>query len=410
MTRRENFLLILLLGSLSTISPFSIDMYLPGFPTIAKDLGTTIDRVQFSLTGYLVGIAVGQLLYGPLLDRYGRTKPLYVGLAAYIAASVACAFSPSIDSLIAMRFVQALGGCAGMVASQTLVRDLFPTNKTAQAFSSLSLVIAVSPMIAPTLGGYVTAAFGWQSIFYMLAFITFLIAVCVYLFLPEGRGPDPTISLRPRHVIKDFFGVVKEPQFVMYAIGGGIANAATFAYISGSSFVFIELYGVTPQQYGWIFASVAAGLIGCAQLNHILLNKFTSQQLVKYILRFQTLVGLIFALGVWLDWFNLAGFLAMTFIFVAGQGITGPNSSALSLAPFSRNTGSAASLLGCFRMAAAGLTSAGVSALHNGTAIPMVVGMAIGPLLAVLLLALGKGIVRHRANKKQVEEDAGPLM
>jgi DHA1 family bicyclomycin/chloramphenicol resistance-like MFS transporter len=308
-----------------------------------------------------------------------------------------------------MRFLQALGGCAGMVAAQTLVRDLFPANRTAQAFSSLTLVIAISPMIAPTLGGYITAAYGWQSIFYMLASITLLIAACVYLFLPEGRVADKTISLRPRSVLRNFFGVIKEPQFIMYALGGGTAMAAPFAYIAGSSFVFMQLYGASAQQYGWIFAIVAAGLIGMSQLNHILLNRFTSQQLVKYALRFQTLVGIVFVTGVWLGWFNMIGFFAMTFVFLAGQGLTGPNSTALSLAPFTKNTGSAASLLGAFRMAVAGLASAGVSAFHDETALPMVVGMVACPVIAISVLTVGKGVVRYRA-KKEIKEDPYPIM
>ncbi|HRG08779.1 MAG TPA: MFS transporter, partial [Cyclobacteriaceae bacterium] len=144
MTRSRYFLLILILGALSTISPFSIDMYLPGFPAIAKDLNVSISQVQFSLTAYLIGIAIGQLVYGPLLDRYGRKKPLYIGLSIYIISSVVCAFSTSLQSLVFMRFMQALGGCVGMVASQALVRDLFPARKIAQAFSSIILVIAVS--------------------------------------------------------------------------------------------------------------------------------------------------------------------------------------------------------------------------------------------------------------------------
>jgi DHA1 family bicyclomycin/chloramphenicol resistance-like MFS transporter len=410
MTRRESVLLILLLGSLSTVSPFAIDMYLPGFPAIAGDLDTTIDRVQYSLTAYLIGIAAGQLLYGPLLDRFGRRRPLYVGLTVYILASVGCAFSTSIDALIAMRFLQALGGCAGMVAAQTLVRDLFPANRTAQAFSSITLVIAVSPMIAPTLGGYVTAAIGWQSVFYILAFITLLIAVCIYIWLPEGRKADKTLSLRPSNVMRNFYKVVKEPQFVMYALGGGIAMATPFAYIAGSSFVFMDLYGATPKQYGWIFAVVAGGIIGSSQLNHVLLNRFSSQQLVKVTLRFQTVIGLLFVLGVWLDWFNLPGFLGMTFIFLAGQGLIGPNSTALSLAPFTQHTGSAASLLGSFRMAMGGFATAAVSIFHNDTALPMTICMVACPVIGISILTLSKGVVRYRAYRKRMEEDSSILM
>jgi len=410
MTRKQHFITILVLGSLSTVSPFSIDMYLPGFPAIANDLDTTIDQVQFSLTAYLIGIATGQLLYGPLLDRFGRRPPLYAGLIAYVFASVGCAFSTSIETLIVMRFFQALSGCVGMVAAQALVRDIFPSNKTAQAFSSITLVIAVSPMIAPTVGGYVAAAFGWEVIFIVLAAITAVILVSVHYFLPEGRKADTSISLRPANVLKNFYAVVREPQFIKYALGGGIAMAAPFAYIAGSSFVFMNLFGATPKQYGWIFALVAGGLIGFSQLNHLLLNRFSSQQLVKYTLRFQTVLGIFFIAGVFQGWFNIIGFFVMTFLFMAGQGLTGPNSTALSLAPFTQLTGSAASLLGSFRMAVAGLVSAAVSAFHDETAIPMVVAMVACPVTALAIFTFGKGVVRYRAYRKRMDEDASVLM
>jgi DHA1 family bicyclomycin/chloramphenicol resistance-like MFS transporter len=410
MTKKEHFITILILGSLSTISPFSIDMYLPGFPAIANDLGTTIDQVQFSLTSYLIGIAAGQLLYGPLLDRFGRRPPLYAGLLAYVVASVGCAMSGSIEALIAARFLQALSGCVGMVAAQTLVRDIFPSNRTAQAFSSITLVIAVSPMIAPTVGGYITASIGWQAIFILLAAITVLMMISVHFVLPEGKKADTTISLRPTSVLRNFYAVVREPQFVMYALGGGLAMAAPFAYIAGSSFVFMNLFGATPKQYGWIFAVVAAGLIGVSQLNHLLLNRFSSQQLVKYTLRFQAVVGTVFVAGVIYDWFDIVGFFSMTFLFLAGQGLTGPNSTALSLAPFTKHTGSAASLLGSYRMAVAGVVSAGVSAFHDGTALPMVIAMVGCPGVALVIFTLGKSVVRYRAYRKRMDEDSSVLM
>jgi DHA1 family bicyclomycin/chloramphenicol resistance-like MFS transporter len=271
MTRKDYFIVILILGALSTISPFAIDMYLPGFPAIARDLHTSISHVQFSLTSYLIGISAGQLLYGPLLDKYGRKIPLFIGLTVFVLASLACAFSTSIDMLIAMRFVQALGGCVGMVAAQALVRDLFPVNKTAQAFSLITLVIAVSPMIAPTLGGYATVAFGWEAVFIILGGITILIMIAVYFILPQGNQPDRTLSLKPKPVLKGFFTVLKQPQFLIYTLAGGIATAAPFAYIAGSADVFINIYKVSEKQYGWIFALLAFAMIGTTQLNHVLL-------------------------------------------------------------------------------------------------------------------------------------------
>lgn len=260
--KKYYFFTILILGGLATISPFSIDMYLPGFTAIAKDLNTTIDQVQLSLTSYVFGISIGQLFYGPLLDRFGRRKPLYAGLIIYVLASIGCAFTHSVESLILMRLLQAIGGCVGMVAAQALVRDLFPVNKSAQVFSLIILVIAVSPMIAPTIGGYVTAAFGWHWVFIILAGIALLIMAAVYFYLPLGKKADSTISLKPRSVLANYFVVSKQPQFLIYTLAGGIAMAGPFAYIVGSSDVYMNIYGLTEQQYGWAFALVAFGMIG----------------------------------------------------------------------------------------------------------------------------------------------------
>jgi DHA1 family bicyclomycin/chloramphenicol resistance-like MFS transporter len=404
MTRKQHFLLILILGSLATISPFSIDMYLPGFPSIAKDLNTTIASVQFSLTSYFVGIAIGQILYGPLLDRFGRKIPLYSGLTVYILASFGCAFTNSVESLIFMRFLQALGGCAGMVAAQTLVRDLFPVNKTAQAFSSMTLVVAVSPMIAPTIGGYMIVAFGWHSLFVLLAIITALILLTSYFVLPRGKKPDPSISLRPRSVVRNFYTVIRQPQFIIYTLAGGFASSAPFAYIAGSADVFMNLYGVSEQVYGWIFAMIAAVIIGSTQLNHVLLRKFTSQQIVKVTLSFQATVGVVLMVGTLYDWYDKTSLIIAIAILLSGHGLVNPNSTALALAPFSKHTGSAASLSGSFRMAMGGIASGLVSVFHNHTAVPMIAVMTGCIFCGILLLGAGKTTVRYRARKKDLEE------
>lgn len=403
------FFIILILGALATISPFSIDMYLPGFPAIALDLKASMSQVQLSLTAYLIGIALGQLLYGPLLDRFGRKRPLYVGLAVYILASIGCAFTESINALIFMRFLQALGGCAGIVSAQALVRDLFPVNKTAQAFSLITLVISVSPMIAPTVGGYVTAHFGWHYVFVILAGITLLILIASYFFLPKGRGADPSVSLKPKAVTKNYYSVVRNPQFLIYAVTGGIASAAPFAYIAGSPDVFMNLYQLTEQQYGWVFALLAFAMIGSTQLNHFILKKFTSEQVIRFALFYQTFTGLLLVAGVYFQWFNVYTLIAMMFIFFAGQGITGPNATALSLAPFSKNAGSASALFGSWRLGAGGIISALVSLFHNETALPMVTTMAGCAIVGLLILSLGNIRIKYKAGKKQVEEETSIL-
>jgi MFS transporter, DHA1 family, multidrug resistance protein len=390
LTSRQHFILILILGALATISPFSIDMYLPGFPSIAVDLKTSIASVQLSLTSYFIGIAAGQILYGPLLDRFGRKTPLYAGLVVYIMASSGCAFTSSVESLIAMRFLQALGGCAGMVAAQTLVRDLFPSNKTAQAFSSMTLVVAISPMIAPTIGGYVTAAFGWHAVFLVLAAITVLILICVYFVLPQGRKPDPSISLKPGAVLGNFYTVIRQPQFLLYTLAGGLASSAPFAYIAGSADVFMNLYGFSEREYGWIFALVASVIIGSTQLNHIFLKHFKSEQIIKATFLVQTLIGIILVTGTFFLWYDKFSLIALIALFLAGHGLINPNATALSLAPFSKHAGSAASLSGSFRMAMGGLASALVSALHNHTAMPMIGVMAGCSASGLLFLIAGR--------------------
>lgn len=404
MTRQKHFISILILGTLSTISPFSIDMYLPGFPAIARDLHTSISQVQLSLTAYLVGISVGQLLYGPLLDRFGRKLPLYAGLAIYIAASVGCALSTSIDTLIAMRLLQALGGCVGLVAAQALVRDLFPVSEIAQVFSLLSLVIAVSPMIAPTVGGFATVAFGWHSIFIILAIITSLIVVGVYFVLPDGKQPDSALSLRPKAVMGSFLTVLKQPQFLIYTLVGGIATAAPFAYLAGSSDVFMNIYHVSEQGYGWIFAFLAIALIGPTQLNRFLLKRFSNEQIIQTTLVYQSIVGLLLVLGTWAGWFGLYGLIGMLFLFLGGQGITNPNASALSLAPFTRHAGSAAALMGSFRMGFGSLISAAVSLLHNNTAVPMVGVMTFCAISSLVILLIGERVVRYRPKPTNLDE------
>jgi len=394
MTGKKLFSLILILGALSTISPFSIDMYLPGFPAIANDLNTTISVVQLSLTSYFIGIAAGQLLYGPLLDRFGRKRPLYAGLIIYIIASLGCAFTHSAEALIGMRFLQAIGGCAGMVAAQALVRDLFPVDKTAQAFSWITLVIAVSPMIAPAVGSYITVAFGWPGVFVLLAVLTLLILAAVHFALPAGRGADKSLSLKPRPVLKNFMTVLKQPQFLLYTLAGGIATAAPFAYIAGSADVFINIYGVSEKEYGWIFTFIAFFIIGSTQMNHFLLRRFTSGQIIRATLIYQAIIGLILIGGSLFFTFGTYQLVALIALFLAGQGLTNPNANALSLAPFSRHVGSAASLAGSFRMGMGGVVSALVSVFHNGTTMPMV-GVMVGcTLVGFIILLAGREKIR----------------
>ncbi len=189
-------LIILILGALSTISPFAIDMYLPAFPGIAAALHTSTAKISLSISSYFVGIAAGQLFYGPLLDRFGRKLPLYAGLALFIVASLLCTISSSVGWLISMRFLQALGGCAAQVAAMAMVRDFFPVQETAKIISLLILILGVSPLLAPSVGGYVALHLGWPWVFILLGLFALMMIIVCAVWLPEGHLPDPTVSLR----------------------------------------------------------------------------------------------------------------------------------------------------------------------------------------------------------------------
>jgi DHA1 family bicyclomycin/chloramphenicol resistance-like MFS transporter len=396
LTKRKRFFTILMLGLLSAIGPFSIDMYLPGFNAIAADLSTNIEHVQLSLTSFFIGIAIGQMIYGPLLDRFGRKNPLIVGLLIYIAASIGCAFVQTADGLIALRFIQALGSCVGMVASRAMVRDYFPASETAKIFSLLMLVIGVSPILAPTLGGYVIDLWNWHYIFVFLTIFSSLILLGVLFFLPKSR-PDVSVSLKPKPIVHGFWSVFRTRQFIVYALAGGLASSGMYAYLSGSPFVMMELYGLTEKQYGWVFALIAGGLITSSQLNNLLLRRFRSETIAQNALMVQSAVAILMFILALANLLSLSGIIILIFCFLACQGFVFPNTSALALNPFTKSAGSASALLGTIQLSIGAISSVLVSVLHNRTSIPMVTIMAVCAVVSFLILA---GAARR--NKKSV--------
>lgn len=406
MKGKNRTITIISLGLLSAIGPFSIDMYLPGFPAIAANLHTSVDQVALSLSSYFIGISAGQLMYGPLLDKYGRKKPLYAGLIIYIIASLGCAMAASVNALIMLRFLQALGGCVGMVAARAMVRDLFTVAESPKIFAKLMLVIGISPLVAPALGGYFTAGIGWHYIFIFLAVLVFTILIITSYGLPAGRTPDPDYSLRPRPIINNFAMVVRQPQFLIYTLTGAIGSAGLYAYISGSPKVFINICMVSEQHYGWIFAFNAFGLIGCSQLNSLALKRFTSEQLVKIALCMQVLFGLCLFGGTAIGVLGLPGSILFSFLYLCAQGFIFPNASALSMAPFAKNAGSASAMMGAIQMGIGALASACVSTFGDGTARPMTGTMMCCSIGALVVLWLGQKLAYRKQQSKYTGQRA----
>jgi DHA1 family bicyclomycin/chloramphenicol resistance-like MFS transporter len=370
-TTKKTFTVILIMGLLTAIGPLSIDMYLPAFPSIAKSLHTNVSEVAFSLSSFFIGISAGQLLYGPLLERFGRKKPLYAGLCLYFFASVGCALAGSVHALIVFRLFQALGGCVGMVAARAMVRDLFEVKENAKVFSMLMLVVSVSPIIAPTLGGYITSALNWRYVFAMLILIVLLILTGTFLFLPESRKPDPTFSLKPTLILRNFASVLSNRQFITFALTGAISYAGLYAYVGGSPYVFMELFKVSEKQFGWIFALIAAGLIGASQVNNIVLKYNSSEHIIMIASCCQSIIGLTLVCLTMIGLSNLFLTILFVFLFLACQGFIFPNATALALAPMGHNAGNASALIGAIQMTIGACAAAIISLLQNHTAIPM---------------------------------------
>jgi DHA1 family bicyclomycin/chloramphenicol resistance-like MFS transporter len=386
MQKNQRSVVILILGLLSAIGPFSIDMYLPGFPAIATDLHTSVDMVSYTLAGFFIGVCIGQLISGPLLDRYGRKRPLYAGMALYIVASVGCAFSKSVEWLIAFRILQALGACVTMVAPRAIIRDLFPVNESAKIFSMMILILGVSPIIAPTAGSFLIAGFGWYSVFLVLAVITLLVLLGVIFLLPESHQPNPSFSLKAGDILASFQVVLKNRQFFMYTLSGSLAAAGLFAYLAGSPFVMLKLHGVTEREYGIIFAIIASGLITASQVNNILLKKYSSVQIVKFTLILQTLIGICLFSATIFNVINLPVTVALIFLFLSCQGFNFPNSAALSMEPFEKEAGSASALMGAMQMGFGALAAAVVGLLNATNALPMTGVMAACSIGALIIL------------------------
>ena len=390
MSKARYIKLILILGSLTALGPFSIDMYLPGFAGIAKDLNTTVANVAMTLSSYFIGISAGQLLYGPLLDRYGRKKPLFIGLLVYIVASLCCAFVTDIDTFIGLRFIQAIGSCAATVASVSMVRDLFPVRDIPKVFSLLMLVVGLSPMLAPTVGGYVTDAYGWHMVFLILMGIGIIIMLAAQFGLPNSYVPDTSISLKPKPILLNFATVLKEPQFYTYAFTGAIAFSGLFTYVAASPILFMDIFKVDPKTYGWIFAFMSLSFILASQLNSVLLRWFSSEKMIYGALVIQSIIVSLFLILALNNLLGLYETIGMLFVFLACLGISNPNTAGLTLAPFAKNAGSASALMGAIQLGLGALASFAVGLFVKDSMIPMVIIMAVSTLTAFVVLNLGR--------------------
>lgn len=387
---------LLVLGLLSAIGPFSIDLYLPAFDVIADDFNTSVDRVQLSLTSYFIGIAIGQIIYGPLLDKYGRKKPLVTGLAIYVVASMLCVLTTNIDHLIALRFLQALGSCGGMVGARAMVADYYKGREAAKVFSLLMLVIGISPLLAPSLGAFMLSHWDWHILFVFLAALASVILLATIFLLPESYPGNRNLSLAPRSIIRNFWQVITHKVFISFCLIGSLASAGTYAYLAGSSFVMQQYFGLSKSEYGLAFAFISSAMVIATQLNRYFLKKFSSERISASANIWQAAVGLLMIIALLTDTLSFPVALLLIFLFLFGHGFIFPNTSAVALSSFQELAGSASALLGCIQMGMEALSSAAVSILHNETPWPMLGVMCCGAILSLVLHLAVRRWVPHQ--------------
>lgn len=400
-SQRNRTLIIFILGSLATVSPFAIDMYLPAFSQIALGLHTTTAKISLSVSSYFAGLAAGQLFYGPLLDRFGRKRPLYAGLLLFAVASLLCAGARSSEWLVALRFLQALGGCVAQVAAMAMVRDFFPVHETAKIISMLILILGVSPLLAPTVGGFVSVSLGWPWVFIVLASVALANLAIVFWYLPEGHPPDGSVVLHPRPICRNYAGVLQEPQFITFGLASAFALSGLLVYVTCSSIIFMEVFHVSARVFGLVFAGLAVGAIGSNQVNIWLLRRFSSEQIFRTALLVECPTTLIFLIGTHEGWFGLGATFVLLFISLTSVGFVCPNAAALALAPFAENIGSAVAMLGFLQIAVSGLASASIGIFDSHGMLPVTAIFGATSWIALAIYFAGK---RRLGEVRFVEE------
>jgi DHA1 family bicyclomycin/chloramphenicol resistance-like MFS transporter len=362
--------LAVILGALTAIGPLAIDMYLPALPEIGRDLGVPISAVQRSLPAYFIGISIGQVFYGPLSDRFGRKPALYLGLGIFIGASLGCAFATSVTQLIVFRFLQALGGCAPLVVPRAVVRDYFDGRESVRMLSMLVLVMMLGPILAPFIGGQLLVRVGWRSVFFVLAGYGVVLLALASWLLPESLHPAQRRRESVAAIAATYVRILQDRVYLGWVLSGALVFAGLLAYISGSSFVFIELFHVPPERFGLYFGTNAIGLMIASQVNRYLASRVPPEAIVRAVLPFAVAAGVALFVDAYTGFGGFAGILVPLFCFVICHGFVGPNTTALAMSPYGAMAGSASALMGTLQFVLGAASGSLLSAFGNGTAVP----------------------------------------
>lgn len=372
-------------------------MYLPALPELRRDLSGNASQAQLTLSACLIGLAFGQLLAGPMSDIYGRRKPLLIGVAAYAVGSLLCAVAPSISLLVTFRFVQGFAGAAGIVIARAIVRDLHSGAALARFFSVLMLVSGSAPILAPIVGAQLLRFTTWRGVFVVLALIGLILFIAAALRLAETAPARDRETGALRSTLRTFRQLAGDRSFMRYALSGGFAIAAMFAYIAGSPFVLEEIYGVSEQRFSLMFGTNALGIVFVSQINARLVARIPPERLLRIGLSAIAIGGALLLAVVWSGSLGLAGILPALFIVVASLGFVLPNTVALALAGHARVAGTASAVLGLMQYAVGAFAAPLVGLGGEGTALPMAVVIATaGSAAVVAFWLLGRTVTTVR--------------
>ncbi|MFF8956838.1 multidrug effflux MFS transporter [Streptomyces sp. NPDC014894] len=384
--RRVGLLVTLVLGGLTALPPLSMDMYLPALPAVTESLSAPAATIQLTLTACLMGMALGQLVVGPMSDKWGRRRPLLIGMAVYVVATLICAFAPTAELLIGFRLLQGLAGAAGIVIARAVVRDLYDGVEMARFFSTLMLISGVAPVIAPVIGGQVLRLTDWRGIFVVLAAVGLLLTVVVVKWLPETLPPERRQGGGVGAALRTMRGLLADRAFTGYMLTGGFAFATLFAYIAASPFVVQEIHGASPQTFSLLFGVNSIGLVIVGQINgKLLVGRVSLDKVLGLgltVIALAALALLLMTLGVFGD-VGLFGIAAGLFVLMAAMGLGLPNTNALALTRAAHAAGSASALLGTSSFLIGAVASPLVGVAGEDTAVPMAVVQLVCALAAI---------------------------
>ena len=392
---------VVVLGGLTMFGPLSLDLYLPALPQLADDLGASASAAQLSITACLVGLAVGQLVAGPLSDRFGRKRPLIIGLVAYVVASIACALAPTVTMLIVLRLIQGLGGAAGIVISRAIARDLYSGSALMIFFSRLLLVAGLAPVLAPILGGQLSRIMSWRGIFGVLAGFGAVLLLAGWLGLKETLPPERRVIGGFRHTLQGYNTLLHDRFFVGCALSSGLAGATMFAYISGSTFVLQRIYGMSPQGFSFVFGGISLGMVITAQVGARLALVWPLTRVLRLGLMIN-LVGAAAVLVTVISGLPLPVLVGALIVMVCAVGLIFPTANALAMADYPDLAGTASSLQGLSQFVFGAIAAPLVGIAGEHTALPLgIVTTAVSLCALTSFASLVLPVVRTRVKSHQ---------